>query len=235
MKNLTEFSRVLKEHSPVILSGIATVGTLGTAYLTAKATFKAAKLIEPNESFKENAKRVWKLYIPPTSAAIVTVGCIIGANRMGFRKVLAAQTVLAVTQRAYSDYRDKVIDEFGKTKDTAIRDQIAEDKVKTTAPPLEVLASGPGNVLCCEAFTGRYFTSDMEKLRRAQNDLNDRLLKHDFATLDDFYYIIGLRRTSYSGEVGWQSDKLMELVFSTVLTEDGRPCLIFEYNYTKPL
>jgi hypothetical protein len=111
---------------------------------------------------------------------------------------------------------------------------MAEDRV-TKNPPPEILVSGPGNVLCCEMWTGRYFTSDMESLRKAENELNARLLKHDYATLDDFYYLLKLPMTTSSGEAGWKSDKLMGLEFSTVLTPDGRPCLTFEYNYITSL
>jgi len=81
----------------------------------------------------------------------------------------------------------------------------------------------------------RYFACDIEKLRKTQNELNARLIKHDYATLDDFYYMLGLRQTTVSGTMGWTSDKMMELIFSTTLSDDGRPCLTFEYNYTKTL
>lgn len=48
---------VLNENSPAILSGIGIVGTVATAYVTGRATFKAARLIE-TENFNELAKRV---------------------------------------------------------------------------------------------------------------------------------------------------------------------------------
>jgi hypothetical protein len=156
-------------------------------------------------------------------------------------KTLAAQTAFAVTERAYSEYRNKVIEEFGdgdrdkgERKDQAIRDKIAADRVKENPPP-DILVTGPGNVLCLELFTGRYFASDMETLRQAENKLNAKLLTHDIQTLDDFYWLIGLQPTSYSSEGGWESPRLMELEFSTQLTDDGRPCLTFNYNYIKPL
>jgi hypothetical protein len=183
----------------------------------------------------ERTKLVWKLYIPAGISATTTITCIISANRVEANKTIAAQTAFAVSQRTLSEYRDKVIEEYGERKDQSIRDSIAEDRVKATAKESSLVISGPGNVLCCEMFTGRYFNSDMETLRKSQNELNARLLAHDYATFDDFYYMVGLSRTSSSSQIGWRSTKLMELQFSTVLTEDGRPCLAFEYNYTEPL
>jgi len=97
-----------------------------------------------------------------------------------------------------------------------------------------VVVTGPGLTLCHESLTGRYFTSDMETLRKAMNDINAKLNTHDYATLDDFYYLVGLAQTSISGDLGWESDKQMDLIFTATLTPDGRPCLVIDYNYTKP-
>jgi|SRR5580765_366740 Family of unknown function (DUF6353) len=248
--NLGDIGRLLrtntKEHFPIILSAAAGIGVLATAYLASAASVEAANVIrnyeeqnppsdDPKERLIERTKLVWKLYIPAGISAASTITCIIGANRVEAKKTIAAQTAFAVSQRVYSDYRDKVIEEYGERKDQSIRDKIADDRVKSSAPSKDVLISGPGNVLCCELFTGRYFSSDMESLRKAQNELNAKLLAHDYATFDDFYYMVGLSRTSSSGQIGWRSNRLMDLQFSTVLTEDGRPCLAFDYNYTEPL
>ena len=250
MSKLSQFGgtvlRNIKANSPVILSVAAGIGTITTAFLVGKASFEAAEIIAKheeenapsinlNERLKDRTRLVWKLYIPSAIAVTSTVVCIVGTNRMGAKKIAAVNAVLAVTERAYSDYRDKVVEELGPRKDQSIRDKVVSDRIANTpSPSQDVLVTGPGNILCCELFTMRYFASDMEKLRRAQNDLNARLLKHDYATFDDFYYIIGLSPTTTSGNLGWTSDKLMELVFSTALSDDGRPCITFEYNYTKP-
>jgi hypothetical protein len=90
-------------------------------------------------------------------------------------------------------------------------------------------------VLCCELYTRRYFKSDMEALRKAQNDINSKIIHELYVTLDELYNLLGLTSTSVSGNLGWDSDKMLELQFSTVLTENGEPCLAFEYNYLKPL
>lgn len=241
------FRSNVKQHSPLILSVAAGVGTITTAYLAAKASFKAAKVIDRyeelegisddrKERIKDRIKVTWKLYIPTAVSAGATIVCIAGSNRVGTRKLLASQAALSVSQQLYSDYREKVIEQFGEKKEEMVRASVAEDRIKGNPPPSqEVMVTGPGNVLCCELFTGRYFTSDVETLRRAQNDLNHKLVSQDYATLDDFYYMIGLKPTSYSGNVGWGSGRLMELQFTSVLTDDQRPCLAFDYNYTKTL
>lgn len=238
--------RGTKEHLPVIMSVAAGVGTIATSILVGKASFQACDAIRAREEhmppsihskerLMERTKLVWKFYIPAAISASSTIAFIVGANRAEFKKTLAAQTAFAVSERVYSEYRDKVIEEYGERKDQAIRDKIVDEHVKKTAPGPDILVAGTGNVLCCELYTGRYFMSDMETLRKSENELNARLLAHDYATFDDFYDMIGLTRTTNSGNLGWRSTKLMKLEFSTSLTEDGRPCLAFEYNYAEPL
>jgi hypothetical protein len=71
----------------------------------------------------------------------------------------------------------------------------------------------------------------METLRKSQNDINAKLNAHQYASLSDLYYMIGLPNTSTSDHMGWSADKHLELSFTTVMSEDGRPCLAFDYNY----
>jgi hypothetical protein len=236
----------LRDHSPLIFSAVAGAGTLATAYLASKASFKAAKVIsaydheegrpvDRKERIKVRTKLVWRFYIPTGVSAVSTIACIFGANRTGYKKTLAAQAAFALSQQKYSEYRDKVVAELGSRKDQSIRDKIAEDKVAANPPTPGMFVTGPGRVLCCELYTGRYFVSDMESLRKARNDLNEMMLQQDYATLDDFYYLIEQRTTSNSNRIGWRSDKLMELEFTTVLSPDGQPCIAFDYNYIMAL
>jgi hypothetical protein len=237
----------LKKSSPTLLTITAVGGVAATAYFSAKGTIKAAEAIhdhesvhgvreEPRERAKEHVQVAWRCYIPAAATATATIACIVGANRVGLRRAAAAQAGLFLAERTYSEYRSKVVEEFGQRKDDTIREEIAKNRVQGKEPPSqEVMLTGPGNILSMELYTGRYFACDMETLRRAQNTLNERLIRHDYASLDDFYYIIGLQPTRVSSEIGWKSNRMMELEFTTVLSNDGRPCLAFDYSYTIPL
>lgn len=225
--------QLVKENSSLILSIGAGIGVLTTAYLTGKASFQAAHVFEdkdPAMEIKERIRLVWKLYIPAGVAATTTIICVVGVKHVDARKTLAAQTALAMSQRAYESYRAQVVEELGDKKDQMILAKVAEKRINEN-PPI-IISGVEGSVLCCELFTGRYFHSDMEALTKAVNQINAEMLKRDYATLDDFYYMLGLDNTTTSGQSGWESSKLMELEFSTVLSQ-GKPCLAFEYNYVK--
>lgn len=239
--------KTLKTNSPEILTALGVSGLLSTSYLAGKASFDAAKILVCDErydrstieSLKDWRKRrrgaVWKLYIPAGVSGALTVGCIIGASKTNSRRTTAAVTAYSLTERAFSEYREKVVEQIGKGKDQAIFDEIAQERVAKDPPVPPIVITGGGHVLCCELFTQRYFRSDMEKLRKAVNELNAKLLRDDYVSMDEFYDFIGLARTSNSHKLGWESGKLLELRFSTVLSENDEPCLAFEYNYTKPL
>ena len=179
----------LKRNSTTILSTTAITGVVTTAYLTGKAAVQAEHVLRTSDFYhpeirdrkervKTRVRLVWRCYVPAAASGAVTIGCIVGTSRISSKRTAAAQAAFVLTERAYSEYRAKVIEEYGERKDQGIRDSIASDRVNAK-PPSALIVSGPGNVLCCELHTGRYFTSDMETLRRAQNDLNQRLLGHD--------------------------------------------------------
>jgi hypothetical protein len=244
--NFESVIRSVRRQSPAICTGGAIIGVAATAYLSARAALKADKIIRmadynrhpggpaefPKDRRKRHAKLVWKCYIPPVVAGVLTSGCVIGTARIGHNRAAAAQAAFVLTERAYSEYKDAVIEEIGEKKEEALRAKLAEKQIAANPP---MLISGPGNVLCCELYTGRYFTSDMETLRKSVNDINAQLIQRDSCTMDDLYYLVGLDPTSSSADVGWTSDKMLELEFTPVITPDGRPCLAFSYNYYKIL
>lgn len=231
-----KLSKFTIDNSPAILTGAAVAGTVVTTFLVSKATIKATRIydlessenpLEPKEVFY----LTWKLYLPAAISTASTIACIILAQRIGMRRTAALAAAYAISEKAWDEYKDKVIEKIGQNKEREIRDEIAQDQVKSN-PVSQMVIIGAGSVLCYESFTGRYFLSDMESLRKAQNDLNFQVQNDYYASLTDFYNLISLPRTDYSDEVGWNSDALLELAFSTVLTEDGRPCLSISFKVT---
>lgn len=237
------------DNSPAILTGIGVTGTLTVAYLTGKATFRAAKVLSDEQfkrnihendgkkhplSFGESFKLTWHLYLPAAGVATLTCVSIIGANRIGTRRAAAMAAAYSISERAFTEYREKVIEKIGENKERAVRDEIAQDRVNRN-PPVEsmIVRTGEGDFLCQDGYSGRYFYSTQEKLRRAENDINFQILNHDYATVSNFYSNIKLAPTSESDYVGWNHSKRLELHFSTVLAngEDGveRPCMVVDF------
>lgn len=236
IKMTKQAEKLLHDNSPAILTAIGISGTLSTAYLVGKTSYEIGYEFYDETTAKENFKKHWKRYIPAAISATITIGCIIAANRVGSKRAAAAYSVLTVTEKAFAEYKDKVVETIGERKERTVQDGIAQDRVNANpSSGRDIIVAGPGNVLCYESYTGRYFYSDMETLRKAVNELNSRLNREIYANLSDFYAIVGLPYTSNSNDIGWDSDKLLELRYTTVLSDDGRPCIAFDYNYTKPM
>lgn len=244
-KYLKQVERFTADNSPAILTAIGIVGVVSTAYLTGKASVRAVKLIQEEEAYRvmynkppatqrDLVELVWKEYIPAIGSSVATIACIICSNRIGSRRTAAIAAAYSISEKAFAQYEEKVIERLGEKKHREIHDEIAEDNVRNTRPTSEVMVIGDGNVLCFDSFSGRYFQSSMETIKKAQNDTNYQILNGMYASLGDFYSRLGLAGTSYSEEVGWNSDHLLEVMFSTVLSDDGRPCLAINFN-VKPV
>jgi len=244
----TDFSsriqKFISDNAPTILTTVGVTGTLVTAYLAGKASFRAAELIAREEEIlqrspfdrpvfklQDKVRLVWTLYIPAAATSVTTIVSIIAANRVSDKRAAAMAAAFTISDRAFTEYKEKVFDRLGKGKEQNIRDEIAQDRVNKD-PPHEssVIITGSGEVLCYELFTGRYFKSTMENIKKAQNDINHRILTGSSASLSEFYNLMDLPTTAQSDEVGWNLDRLLELRFSSVLTDDGRPCLSIDYS-----
>lgn len=237
----TKVEKLISSNTSSILTAFGISGTIATAYLTAKATFKAAYIIQEEERLtaaqvttKDAIKAVWKLYIPPAVAGFATVASIAGASSVLSRRATALTTAYSLSEHAFSEYKNKTLEALGPNKERKIRDSIAEEHIRTNPPqPHGLILAGNGDVLCCELYTGRYFHCDMEKLRQTQNNINAKLFRESTATLNDFYYDVGLPYTTNSSIFGWHVDKQLSLDFTTVMSDDNRPCLAFSYNYVR--
>lgn len=241
---LKQAERYAIDNSPSILTAIGVAGTVTTAYLTGKATVKAVDLVRDYEQDRQwphgmnlsldpqdAVKMVWKFYIPPVISGGLTVAAIIGANTVSSRRAAALATAFSLSEKAFDEYREKVADKVGEKKERSYRDEIAQDRVKNNPPnDNTVLITDSGDVLCYDHFTGRYFKSNMEALRRAENDVNHLILNQGYASVSDLYEFLGLPVTRYSDEVGWNTDRMLSIVYSTVLSEDGRPCISIDFD-----
>ncbi len=135
----------------------------------------------------------------------------------------------SLAEKAAAEYKTKVVEKIGAKKEQTIRDEVAQDQV-TNKPMDRTIIVESGEVPCMEAYTGRYFSSSMETIKQAVNNLNYMVNNNFYASLTDFYNMLGLPRTEISDEVGWNSDKLMDISFSTAMDKSGKPVLVMSYH-----
>jgi hypothetical protein len=159
-----------------------------------------------------------------------TITSILLANQIASKKIAALAVASGISERAFQEYKAKVVEKLGETKDLAVRDQVAQDRVdKHPIGTREIILAGTGEVLCFDMLTGRYFQSTIEDIKKAENKVNYDIFHHMYASLSSFYQEVGLPPTGYSDTVGWNSNTLLEVQFSTTLSTDQRPCVAVNF------
>jgi len=249
-------SLLIKE-SPTILTWLSVIGVPATVGFAIRGTAQATSVlimeeIERGEKIliskgkepeiihspltkKESFKLVWRYYIPTVISGITTVACIVGSNHINLKRNAAIATAFTLTDAALREYQSKVVELMGEKKDQKIRDEIAQDKLNND--PIDesrVIITGRGDSLFYDSLSGRYFRSNIESIRKIQNDFNAELLVEMYKTLNEFYDLVGLEETEMGKDVGWNTDNglngMLDIHFSAKIATDGVPCVVLEYK-----
>lgn len=245
--NLSQFFKstqsIIVKHGPEILTGIGIAGMITTTVLAVKSTPRALRRIEDAEDEKggeltvqEKVKACWKCYIPATVTGVASTACLISATSVSARRTAALAAAYQISETALTEYRDKVVETIGEKKEETVREKIADDKIKKNpVSKAEVVDMKKGISLCFDPLSSRYFKSDIELIRRAENDLNKSMI-HGVGTtvcLNEFYDEIGLERTELGEDIGWSTDHLISLHITSHVTDKGEPALVIGH-YTAP-
>lgn len=241
--------RFFKKNSSKILLGFGISGGVTACVLAVKATPKAIELIqkkkeeldlEPEDTLdtKEVILTVWKCYIPAFVIGGMSILCVIASHSSEVRRNAAIASAYTISESTFRNYRNKVMDIVGEEKEKEVRDAVVKDQLnKNPVSNTEVYMTQKGNTLIFEPISGRYFRGDFDKVFRAINEINHEILRNSdpfsngYATLNDFYILIGLPETSMGDTLGWRMDMgMIEVKPSAQIADNGEPCLAIVYT-----
>jgi hypothetical protein len=152
------------------------------------------------------------------------------ANRIAGKQAAALAAAYSVSERALAEYREKVIEKIGESKETDIRDSVAEARMrKQPVNSREIIIAGTGEVLCFDILSGRYFQSSIEEIKKAENETNFEILNFMHASLSFFYDKIGLPPTGFSDLMGFNTNHQCQVRFSAQMSSDDRPCMAIDF------
>lgn len=244
-EQLGKIGGAVKRHAPELLTAVSVIGLGGTAYLSSKAGYKTGihvvsefstrldNAAEDEEvlplSAKEIVKDTWKFYIPVFVVGTATAIAIIGSNRISANQKVALISAAAISERALSEYQQKVIESTSKPKERKIQDEVAQEQVNRNEEQLNKLViEKDGDVLVIETHTENTFVSNAEKIRRAENEAN-RILNHDgYISLNVFLEKLGLPSSPAGEVVGWNNAKPLDVVIGAAVHND-QPVLTVGY------
>lgn len=234
----------LKHHSPTILSCIGAAGVVATTVTAVKATPKAITHIrhdsrinhdgDPNAYTKlEAVKSCWKCYIPAALIGVSTIACIFGANALNRRQQAALTSAYMLLENTYKEYQNKVKELYGEETDISVRKNIVEDKY------METYDSKSGDeLLFYEHHYGEFFNCTRGEVLSAEYRFNQKFASRGYATLNDFYELLGLPKTDIGSTLGWIFDDefyicpWIDFKHELLELEDGMECYII--NITTP-
>ena len=228
----------VRKRAPALFLGFGITGMFTTTILAVRATPKALSLLEERQAEQEDdltaiekVETAWKCYIPAAITAGLSVACLIESHKIHGRRNAALATVYSLSESAIREYQEKVIETIGPKKEKDIRDQIDNDRIhKTPVAKREVIITGKGDTLCHDVTSGRYFKGDIDQLRKVRNELNHQMMSDMSISLNEFYIAVGLNEIAIGDDIGWNVNRgLIELSFSSQLTEDGVPCLVISH------
>lgn len=191
----------LKRNSPKILTILAAMGTVSTAFATARATPKALLLIREAESQKgedltalEKVKVAAVPYIPAVLLGSATVICIFGAQMLNRKTQSSMASAYALLDQSFKDYRRKLKELYGDEADKKVIEALAVEKSKTVYIEASYL-SGPCDisldenssdpVLWYDEYSKRFFTASLEQVLMAEYHLNrNYILRGEAVPLD---------------------------------------------------
>lgn len=243
IKNVSkEIRKFLKKNSPSILVGVGISGMIASSIFAIKATPKAIVLIDEKKKeldtdklkAKDLIKTTWKIYLPYALTTVASASCIIFASSISSKRNAALATAYSLSETALMDYKDSIRKHIpDKVKE--IEDDVAKKELerKPLDDSTEVIVLNEDGDLCCEPVSGRYFKTTINKIDHAVNAINHQLNTDDYASLNDFYYELGLKSTEIGNQLGWNvSDGLLEVSFSYDRDPNDHPCIVLVYRKT---
>lgn len=251
-RNVHKIGFIFKKHSPEIFMAVGIVGVVTSAVMACKATTKLSGILEESkneidqlhEYVKENGYskkyteedskkdlvisytkmsiKLVKVYAPSVILGLLSITSILASNNIIRKRNMALAAAYAAIDSNFKDYRNRVVERFGKELDrelkynikpkeieeTIIDEEGNEIVVKKTVNNAEVnLPSEYAKVF--DEFSSCW-TKDADYnltfLRRIQDQANDKLRLRGHLFLNEVYDMLDIPRTKAGAIVGWIYD-----------------------------
>lgn len=239
----------LRQNSPTILFVGGVVGVIATTVMASKATLELEDVLTETQNNLKTAKTlvgdphyanhynqqdyqkdvayiyaratvdIAKLYGPAFLMGAASIAMLAGSHNILTKRNAALTAAYATLDKAFTEYRGRVVKELGEDKDREFRypsEQATliqkDDKDKETEK--QIIRVGSKDISGYARFFdelcspwSREPTYNLVFLRNAQNYFNDILQTRGHVFLNEIYDHIGVDRTPAGSIVGWVISK----------------------------
>ena len=180
---------------------------------------------------KEIIQATWLCYLPSAILMTMSIGCFLAAFKITNGRAAAISSAYAIGQRALDEYQHEVLNILTKDQKKELQHNLNEKALAQTEVPNDskLIIFGKGDTLVFDELSGRYFLSDKETIRTAVNDFNQQIIWGSTQDLNDWYRILGLDDILIGEILGWNSDRMMDISFESMVAPNGEPCLVLNY------
>lgn len=240
-----------KKHSPEILVVAGVAGAVTSAVMACKATTKLNDILEeakrnldvvhhyeenpeelPEEYTKEQLTvavytqtglKVAKLYAPAVVLGALSITAIFTSNNILRKRNVALAAAYATVDKGFKEYRNRVIDRFGKEIDNELKYNVKAKEIEETVvneDGTEATVKKTVNVVDPNSYSvyARFFDDgcigwnkdpelNLMFLKQQQAHANDKLKSDGWLLLNDVYDMLGIPRTKAGCVVGWVYDE----------------------------
>lgn len=232
-------TRFVKKNSSEILLGLGITGFITAGVMMIPATLKTKSCIDEKEdeldrelTKMEIVKEAAPHFVPPIGIAVASTACLIGSHSVDMRRNAALATAYSVTKTSLEEWQNRTEEVVGPEKTEEIRGKVDESNLhKNPVCDENVILTSGGNYLCFDTYTGRYFRSDRNAIKHAENIINRVMIDEMSVSLNTFYAELGLPAVRMGDELGWsmEDQRYVEAHISSMVADNGEPCLVISF------
>jgi hypothetical protein len=232
----------VRKHSPVILFSAGVVGVVTTVVLASRATLRLDEILDQAEELTEKAEaalemhsseyseadfrrdillirlkavgRVAKIYAPAVIVGTLSIAALTGSHVTLTRRNVALTAAYAGLDRAFRQYRDRIVAELGEDKERELRYDLVDVEIEQKTPDGTVTRIGKQRgpkgysqyAMLFDEGNKNWSPEHMYNSYFIQNQqayANHKLKAKGHVFLNEVYDMLGLPRTRAGCIVGW--------------------------------
>lgn len=218
----TAVGKVFTKHGTTILVTLGIISEGVALYEMYKAAdLVKAKIEEVNKDLEletelSTPKKVVKqvVGVAPTlakPAAWYLFGstCIAVAHRADTKRIAALATAYEFSETARRETINKVREKFGEKKAKEIEDEYYQEQAQKNMPSgprdASICITGHGDQLYFDEGSSRFFRASPQWLEKCKVDISHQVFCDNYASVNDFYYILGIPACGLGNLGGWES------------------------------
>lgn len=167
----------------------------------------------------QTIKNLTVAYLPAITLGALGIGCLLGAQGILRKRNVALLGALKACEQSFESYRSRVVEEFGKGKDTQLYYGMAEETTKKkvtdengkkkTVTEKSLVINGNSVSQYARFFdeANENWSKNSEQnlifLKQVQSYMNDLLISRGHVFLNEVYDALGLKRSEAGQLVGW--------------------------------